>query len=649
MRTLIILLLMPVIGLSQSIKLDSVLIRADRLEAELGEHSKSITVLDQRDIERLPVNTLDDILRSLAGVNTNQRGPFGVQSDIGMRGSTFSQVLILIDGVRQSDPLTGHFNNNIPLPLAAISRIEIIRGPSSVAYGSDAMGGIIHIHTKAFNWDGEKTGDITRGEVVYGEENLLMTDIGIQFNNNTWFVSGGVKQSISDGQAYINPNAEAGISDNLDKESFFDLRSYTAAITHILNDEWRVSGRFAYDERDFDAQYFYTSSSFDESEEETDMRWGQLSLRRIAERSNTEIWGGYRRGSDLFTFNPAFTPNEHLTDHLSTGVDHSFRINEKAEMAVGGMYRYRSIESNDRGDHEDGNIGAYLLFSHFFGVDSRVTAGARFEHDDSFGSVFTPQLGFTYSPGSLALRMEVGQSIRAADFTERFVSFNIPSLSYGRNLGNPDLDAEQSMSYSLGGTYYWNKGTFFSLDGFYRENDDLIDFAPTLSSDIATADNIIQDATYLYARNISSVDVLGIEASLSRTWTFGDKGSILLRGSATWLEIEIPDDQPSSKYVANSPTWDINGTLHARYGRFGLAWLFDWIDRDEEVADGISALIPSSYSIHNVELRVEVHKGSQVFIRVHNLMDEQYQEILGSRMPGRWVMGGFRWNLKQSE
>lgn len=647
MRALLFFLFVPLIGISQPVELDSVYIQADRMKAMLGEHSKHITVLEQEDLDRLPVNTLDDVLRTIAGVNMNQRGPFGVQSDIGMRGSTFSQVLILIDGVRQNDPLTGHFNNNIPLPLASISRIEIIRGPGSVAYGSDAMGGIIHIHTKAFDWTGERMSTITQGEVAYGEENLLMTDIGIQFQNEKWYVSGGVKQSISDGQAYTNPNAEAGVSDDLEKESFFDLQSYTAAVTHLFNEEWRLAGRFAYDERSFDAQYFYTSSAFDESEEETDMKWGQLSLKRTAENTSTEIWGAYRKGSDLFVFNPAFTPNEHVTDHLSTGLDHNLRLNERTEIALGGMYRYRAIESTDRGNHEDNNLGAYFLLSHFLGSDSRITAGARLEHDESFGSVLSPQLGFTYSPGSLAIRAEVGQSIRAADFTERFVSYNIPSLSDGRNLGNPDLEAEQSISYSLGGSYRWNKETFFSLDGFYRSNDDLIDFGPTPSSDISTADNILADATYLYARNISSVDVFGIEATFTRSWTFSDKGSLLLRSSATWLEIEIPDDQPPSKYVVNSPVWDINGSIHVEFGRFSLGWILDWIDRTEEVSEDISALIPSSYSMHNVELGLKVQESSQVFIRAHNLLDEQYQEILGSRMPGRWIMGGFRWNLKK--
>ncbi len=130
--------------------LDTTVVSSNRLQDKYKETGKTVVVLTSKDIEQYAVNSVEDLLQDVAGVNLNSRGGFGVQSDIGLRGSTFSQVLVLIDNQRLNDGLTGHFNNNIPIALSEIDRIEIINGPSGVSYGSDAVGGVIHIKTKTY-------------------------------------------------------------------------------------------------------------------------------------------------------------------------------------------------------------------------------------------------------------------------------------------------------------------------------------------------------------------------------------------------------------------------------------------------------------------------------------------------------------------
>lgn len=115
---------------------------------EVGHQTQTIT---SKDIATLPVQSLDELLRYVGGVEVQQRGPMGSQANFLIRGGTFQQVLVLLDQMRLNDPLTGHFSSYIPLPLSEIDRIEIVKGPVAAVYGPDAVGGVIHIITKSFN------------------------------------------------------------------------------------------------------------------------------------------------------------------------------------------------------------------------------------------------------------------------------------------------------------------------------------------------------------------------------------------------------------------------------------------------------------------------------------------------------------------
>src|SRR5690606_29778239 len=109
-----------------------------------------VSVWTAEDIRHAPVASFDELLRVVGGVEVHSRGGFGIQSDLTMRGSTFNGVLVLLDGARLNDPMTGHFLTNLPIPLSEIARIEVMRGPATALYGPDAIGGVIQI----FTWSG---------------------------------------------------------------------------------------------------------------------------------------------------------------------------------------------------------------------------------------------------------------------------------------------------------------------------------------------------------------------------------------------------------------------------------------------------------------------------------------------------------------
>ncbi|MBW7913509.1 MAG: TonB-dependent receptor plug domain-containing protein, partial [Taibaiella sp.] len=129
-------------------RLDSVVISGNRIEEAYGRENRNIEVLDSRQIRALPVKSTNELLSYVAGVDLRQRGPVGTQADVSIDGSTFDQVLVLINGVKMSDPQTGHHMLNIPIPIGAIERIEIVRCPAARTYGVNALAGAINIVTK---------------------------------------------------------------------------------------------------------------------------------------------------------------------------------------------------------------------------------------------------------------------------------------------------------------------------------------------------------------------------------------------------------------------------------------------------------------------------------------------------------------------
>ena len=315
-----ITLLVPFSAKGQSYSLDdTVTIVSSRLPLSIHETGRAITVITDSVIQSLPVRSIDEIFTYLPGVETQTRNAFGAQADILIRGSSFNQVLILIDGMRINDPLTGHFNNYIPITPDEIARIELLRGPAAAIYGPDAVGGVILIYTYHYFRKQEKKGFNLRLSGLIGEHELRQGQANLSYD--------GQKHKISAG-TFIN-----------DSEG------------HLLS-----SGRRAF----FDgAQYFYTTSTFDESTEEVTSYWGQLMAKNQTKNGNEEIGVSYRRTKDSFTFNPAFTINNHKTRFFNSQYIRRFLQHKRVKWNVGVQVDNRSIDSNDRGNHNDWHAGLF--------------------------------------------------------------------------------------------------------------------------------------------------------------------------------------------------------------------------------------------------------------------------------------------------
>ena len=634
----------PGVAQELSDSIPTVMVTASQIPSPTAQTGKSITVLRGEDFRNTTATSVDELLTSLPGLHLNTRNAFGVQADIGMRGSTFSQVLILIDGVRLNDPLTAHFNNNIPVSLAEIGQIEIIRGPASASFGTDAVGGVIHIKTKSYLRTFQRDEFSLSGDVGLGANRLFRSNIGMLYQKKKLILSTGVQTNISDGETLVNPNFTQGISTDSLYQNFFDVRTYSASLSYLFNDQWNVFVRGNTTQRAFSAKYFYTQSLYDESTEETRSDNYQMTLRHRGEHHRTALTYSHKNTDDLFIFNPLFTPNQHQTIQQILNFTHYINPASKVKIALGAQLLQQEISSTDRGNHKKTTGGLFANLAYPILPGFMATAGIRLAYDPLFGLKPVPQLNLAYTTNQLTLRSSFGTAIRSADFTEQYISSQIPNLSAGRNIGNPDLKWEQSITGDIGADWTPSPSSNISTSIFFRQSKNLIDYTLTNSSQITNASNLLPNEVYLYANNIATSKTVGLEFHAQKRIAFQNY-KINLEGNYTYLKTTTPEGI-ISKYIANHPRHNFTGDIKFVHPYFELSTSLQYLQRTADFVETIGGEISKNlFLIHG---RLSIHpkeKSFSFYIQINNMTNINYQFIPGAPLPKRWWMVGLQFSI----
>lgn len=600
---------------------------------------QNVTVLDEEQIKKIPASSLDELLRGVMGIEMQMRGVGGAQGDITVRGGTFNQVLVLLDGIRINDPLTGHFSSYIPIPVSSVRRIEIIRGPSSAQYGSEAVGAVINVVT--FVPEKDNNGVYANLSGMLGENQWQSWDGTVMLTGSSWQVQLGGQHISTEGHEIDTSGSRADVMSN----------QYTIAGEWRPNDKWRTGVRGSWDDREFGAKYYYTRSPFDESREWVNRQFTQGFLEFSPnDFQRVYLRMGYQTTTDSFLFNPLFAGNFHETTHLDIQSGFQWDMSSEFSWQLGVQSLSSSIESSDRGDHAHQRFGVFGL-SHWRPVSGvGLHGGLRLERDDNFGWAVNPQLGVHWEMASwAALRLYGGRAIRAADFTERYISNNLPGpLSDGRNVGNPNLIAERSWSVEMGADVRWPKKVVHRLSLFHRWGHDLIDYVLTEGSEIQSPMNLAPESMYFYSQNIASLNTSGLEYFVDFKHDFSERSWVSLLTGVTLIGIEGDTDQPSKYLAASSRVmWQNQLSLQWKRSNFTLQHMYRL--RDEESAEAIGANLDADYHLWNARFSLRPYGfiPLTILIQVDNVADVAYSDILGAQMPGRWVKGGLRWQLGQ--
>ena len=623
---------------------DTVNVSTVSIPLKLNQTGRNITILGSADIQELTFNSMDELLQTVSGVEVQSRGGFGVQADISLRGSTFSQVLILLDGQRLNDPLTGHFNGYMPVTPAEIFRIEILRGPASAIYGPDAVGGVINIITNTFAKQ-QNEEMINKGSFAYGENELVNVQHGFFSNKNRLKVGGGFNISKSDGQ--IIPEMITADSTVLEEyATFFDVKQASVSLGYDFGNGISIAARTAYDDRDFSARYFFTNLTFDKSTESTQAWWNQVRISKIGDKGSTSLDLSYKQNDDVFVFSPDFpSTNTHRTKFFNANFGQLYAINNFLSLKAGLQFDRRSIVSNDRGDHDNIHLGVYSMLHYVNDNGLNATLGLRVDYDDNYDVEVSPQLNLSYVMDKLVLRGAVGRSIRAGDYTERFVGNNLTNYGAGRSLGNPDLEAESAWSEEIGVDINIGRDIKLKATGFSRQSNNLIDFVSTNESIIGDVGDLQEGADYFFAQNISSVTTSGIEVEAYLEKSFGEANRVKWGLGYTFLNTTTGDDEVISVYISSHARHLLTSNLRIEIDRFYLNLNSLYKNRPERIASAINTRLNESYLLHNAKLGAHFTSNFGLFVQIQNIGDIEYQNILGAKMPGRWFQAGFHWNL----
>ncbi len=631
---LYIFLLLSIFSAAQTkeLELDPVTITSSLNSLTTSKTGRNIIVIKGESFAKLPVNSIDELLRYVPGIEVQARGPMGSQSDIVLRGGTFQQVLVIVDGVRVNDPLTGHFNSYIPIVPSEIERIEVLKGASSAIYGSDAVGGVINIITKAFAGQKKEKKEVV-AQLAVGEYNLINGSAGGFYSNEKTSISAGVLSNNSDGQLQRGTRG------------FFNLTTASVAVNHRLTNAWQLGFRSSFDSRKFSAQNYYTTFASDTADEKVKTTWNQLHLGYQKSNDNLSITLGYKNTDDHYKFNTRSSPNDNKAKMLQGLTVYQHKFSDNTTLVTGGQFINRSIKSNDRGNHEVKQLAGFAILQQTFDKLT-LSPAARVDWDERGGTEFIPQLNLSYRASQFQFRGSAGTTIRHADFTERFNNYNKTLVTSGR-IGNPDLSAERSFSFEVGADWFATNSIKIGSTFFQRNHNDLIDYVTTPYTNMPRKTNLSPTGKYALAKNIAEVTTQGFETDVQVFKELASKKQLHASLGIVWLYSESSEATPSF-YVSSHAKFMTNFSF-----RYSAPWFSIGINglyktRAEQKAAAIKAQVTREYFLLNIKAEGFLIKEKlSLFAQIDNLFDRKYSDLLGTPMPGRWLMGGIKLALSK--
>jgi iron complex outermembrane receptor protein len=553
------------------------------------EIDRSLTVLETTDQELLHNNWVD-YLELSPSLDQRQRAPNDVQGDLSIRGSSFGQALVLLNGLRMDDVQSGHHDMDLPLPTELIQRIEVLRGAGSTLYGSDAMAGSVNVITAT------------------PEHTDLHLGAGVgNFGINQQSGSAALVWRKLDEQIDAERDFSSGFRADRDYRSLtlFSNTGVNTALGHSLL-------MLGYGDKPFGADQFYGPFN---SWERT-KSWFAGVKQDLGK--NTEFDFGFRRHTDEFILlrnNPSVYENNHIDKSWQADLRRHDQVTQNSALFYGAEGIHESITSNNLGDHDRSRGAVYLDYDVRALKRFSFSAGAREEIFSASHGEFNPTAaaGVWLKP-SLKLKGSVSRAFRLPSYTDLY--YTDPA-----NIGNPFLRPERAWDYEGGLLWVPNARIKGEATIFERRDRDVIDYVRSSPT-----------SPYM-AENIQKLNFTGVELSMEWRLPHNQQVQIAYTGlhgvqqSLSGLQTKYSFNYPSNDGVI---AW--NGRLP---GKFIARTRIGVVDR----------YASDPYALWDAGIARQFgHVAAHLVLS--NISDTQYEEIQGVIMPGRSVVFGLDFYLR---
>ena len=598
------LVLCTLVGKAQETKqkmdsLNEVIVTSSRIDLPFSENSRTIQIVTASDIKKLGVTNVADALQQVAGVDVRRQGVNGMQADLYIRGGSFDQTLLLIDGIKVDDAQTGHHTLNLALPIEVIERIEIIKGPAARVFGQNAFSGAVNIVTKN------------------APKNLLVTKL--QTGSYGQFLAEATASINVDNSSHIvhfSKNFSNGYRENTD----FDSQNLFVK-SQFNKNKLPINFMASHSEKKFGANGFYGIPSATKQYEETQATLVGFST--VIKNGNF-TWKPrvyWKRNQDEYLYvrnNPAGYRNLHLTNKVAVELNGSY-ASSAGITGFGVEFSKYFIASNRLGDNQ--REIATLFLEHrfqFFNNKFDVTPGSAASYFSDFDNKLFPGIDLGYKINDdLRIYGNIGYTYRVPTYTDLY--YIGPQA-----IGNKNLQPEDALAQEVGIRYNTNR-IGLSLVGFNRDSNDLIDYVRINPTDVAFSPQNIQD-----------VNTKGFETQFDYKFKVNTLSQKINLGY-TFMEDEIKQTAAvESRYSINSLNHQIVGSYQMQWFKnFTNSIAYRYIERTSGISYNVVDL-SAAYKVNDMEFSVYAN----------NIFNTEYSETGFIPMPKGNMMFGLKYNFR---
>jgi len=598
----LLLIILPSVARAEDVDLEKIVVTPSRIEESSGEVTRNVDVITSKEMERGGTENLADSLTGLTSVDISNYGGPGTDKNIRMRGSTAAQVLVMVDGRPVNNPRDGQVDLST-IPLENINRVEVMHGPGSSLYGSQAMGGVVNIITKSPPKTGEKTEIYSSfGTARTYVERMLQ---GGRIANFGYLISGGYQSS----EGY-RPN------------SSFNAEDCNLKLDYEANGQNNISLNSGFYRSKLGAPG--PTTSFDPDDKQNtlkrffDFNWSFKpdELTAIA----AKIYQNYDRLEFMENSTDGWNPDNQKDIHATTvrGVDIQLdRQLFDIYRLVAGFDSTRNMNDSTATAKHEYSVNAGYLQNHFDLFDRlKINFGARLDDYSNFGTQFNPNFDFLYAfSEDIKVHGLISRSFRAPTFNDLYWPFD------GWEEGNPNLRPEKGISEELGIETRINKYITSGLTYYHSNYSQLIQWSD-------------DGAGVWRPQNVSSAVIDGIELE-NKIYILDN---LDLNIDYTYMAAR---DKDTHKYLVYQPNNKVDTTLKY-HDHGGLTVELKGQFTGIRFGDAGNNTKVKSFFAFGLSASKKFKTGLTCFAYIDNLLNRKYQVQSGYPMQGFSFTGGLK-------